>query len=181
MQVPMRRSSVKLREMKIYVILLGFFFKCSFFAQSYHIDTLSITQSARLNWTTVKENAVPYVIEQLLVDKWVRVGKHESVGIIGSAQYSFQAVPHSGENVFRLRKEDGSDDGRTVKYTSQSAPVTYKMIKKKVEFSSDTFYEIDDASGKTVKKGYAGNVGIDDLPKGIYLLYYDNIKTEFSR
>jgi hypothetical protein len=50
-----------------------------------------------------------------------------------------------------------------------------------VDFTGETGYEVYDAYGVVVKKGFGKQVKIDNLPKGQYYLCYDNTMTEFKK
>jgi hypothetical protein len=70
-------------------------------------STFSIThfecKDGLLRWITKGENgSIPFIIEQSLCDKWIKIGEVRGVGSPGPLGYSFSVVLHSGENRFRI-------------------------------------------------------------------------------
>ena len=46
-------------------------------------------------------------------------------------------------------------------------------IKKSLDFSENTLYEIFDTYGNLVKKGYGQSINVENLEKGLYYVNYD--------
>ena len=51
-------------------------------------------------------------------------------------------------------------------------------MKKTLDFSDNTLYEIFDTYGNLVKKGYGQVINIENLSKGLYYVNYDNTSGE---
>ncbi|MED6302346.1 MAG: T9SS type A sorting domain-containing protein, partial [Bacteroidota bacterium] len=47
-------------------------------------------------------------------------------------------------------------------------------IKKSLDFSENTLYEIFDTYGNLVKKGYGQSISVENLEKGLYYVNYDS-------
>ncbi|MBI2258702.1 MAG: hypothetical protein HYU67_07360 [Flavobacteriia bacterium] len=157
---------------------------------TFKVTQMLISPSGKLNWKTTNEQGkLPYIIEQYRWNKWVEVGEVQGKGKTGSGEnaYEFQVIPHSGENIVRVAQIDHSGAkkcSQEVKFQSTSAPVEKNPVKVKdvINFTSngkpvETKYEIYDAYGNIVKKGFGSSVNCENLIKGAYYLNFDN-KTE---
>jgi len=154
---------------------------------TFEVTMISLSSSGLLKWTTKNESGVlPYIIEQFKWNKWVPVGEVDGLGTPEPHEYSFQVAMHSGENKYRVKQKGFnsfvkvSKDVKalsTINKPSFAIPKNYASI----DFSAETAYEIYDAYGVIVKKGFGKQVPIDNLSKGEYYLCYDNTLTEFKK
>lgn len=157
---------------------------------TFKVVSMNISNTGKLTWKTSNEQGkLPFIIEQYRWNKWVEVGEVQGKGKSGSNEntYEFQVIPHSGENVVRVAQIDHSGSKKSsqeVKFQSSSAPVEKNPIKVKdvINFTSngkavETKYEIFDAYGNIVKKGFGSSVDCENLIKGAYYINFDN-KTE---
>jgi hypothetical protein len=154
---------------------------------TFEVLNISISPTGLLKWSTRNEaGALPYIIEQFKWNKWIPVGEVSGVGTPDNHEYSFQAIMHSGENKYRVKQKGLNSLSKT------SEDVTVRSLINKpsfaipknyygIDFSADTFYEVFDAYGVVVKKGYGKSVKIDNLAKGHYYLCYDNVVTDFKK
>ncbi len=154
---------------------------------TFEVVNMNINASDILKWTTKNESgSLPYVIEQFKWNKWVKVGEVQGIGTADVHDYSFQVTTHSGENKFRI-KQAGMGSAPKVSsaviLNSQKEKPTFMMSKdgKSIQYSYETGFEVYDAFGTVVKKGYGKETAIDNLPKGKYYLCYDNQVTEFDK
>ncbi|MDQ3110235.1 MAG: hypothetical protein M3R17_10100 [Bacteroidota bacterium] len=141
-----------------------------------------------ITWTTAGETgALPFVIEQYRWNKWVYVGEVQGLGTGGDHTYSFQTTAHSGENKFRV-KQVGF--GKEVKYTPEvsftpvnKAPLSFSLSgdTKQGTFSGESLYEMYDAYGNVVLKGFGSKIDLSDFGKGSYWLCFDNQVVEVKR
>jgi hypothetical protein len=159
---------------------------------TFKVSSIEISNTGALNWKTVDEHGkLPYFIEQYRWNKWVNIGEVGGKGNVGGNSYEFQVNPHSGENKIRVVQVDHSGAKRTsneVKFVSGLSPVTKSPTKVKdiINFSSngkpiETRYEIFDAYGSIVKKGFGSSVNCENLIKGIYYINYDNVNEKFIK
>ncbi|HET8963617.1 MAG TPA: T9SS type A sorting domain-containing protein, partial [Chitinophagales bacterium] len=98
---------------------------------------------------------------------------------------------HSGKNQFRVKQIDYTGQpklSKTVDFKSDVPEVSFSPTKvsKEINFTSsnkpiETMFEIYDQFGNIVKRGYASNVDVSNLPKGAYYLNYDNKMGEFIK
>ena len=154
---------------------------------TFEVVSLSIAKDGLLKWTTKNENgALPYIVEQFKWNKWVPVGEVQGKGTNEQHEYTYQAIPHSGVNKFRVKQ---TGYGPKMKY---SEPVTLMSTLPKITFtesekadkillSGESMYEVYDDYGNVLKKGYAKQVDISNLAKGNYFICYDNSVESFLR
>lgn len=154
---------------------------------TFEIVNMNINAKGILKWTSKNEGgSLPYVVEQFKWNKWVYVGEVQGVGGIENHDYTFQVSTHSGENKYRVKQVGLS---ATPKVSSpvilnSTTDKPYYMItkdKKNIQFNLETAFEVYDAFGVIVKKGFGKNIDINNLSKGKYYLCYDNQVTEFDR
>lgn len=154
---------------------------------TFEIVSMNINSSAVLKWTTKNETgALPFVIEQFKWNKWVPVGEVQGNGNPDNHDYAFQVTTHSGENKFRVKQVGFSG---SPKYSS---PVILNAITEKpsyllskdfktIQYSKETAFEVYDAFGTVVKKGFGTTTQMDNLAKGKYYLCYDNDVVEIDK
>lgn len=154
---------------------------------TFEIVNMNINSSDILKWTSKNESgSLPYVVEQFKWNKWVFVGEVQGIGTADPHDYSFQVTTHSGENKFRI-KQAGlgvvAKVSNAVLLNSTKEKPTFMMSKdhKSIQYSYETGFEVYDAFGTVVKKGFGKETVIDNLPKGKYYLCYDNQITEFDK
>ncbi|MFA5575218.1 MAG: hypothetical protein WC994_09240 [Brumimicrobium sp.] len=152
------------------------------------VTDISVDKSGEVVWTTEEENGeLPFVVEQFRWNKWIPAGEVRGEGTEGPNTYRFKIDLYSGENKIRIVQSDFSGEKRaSEEKTFESDIPSIKMYPKKVK--SDIFfeaegkpystrYEIYDAYGNIVKKGYSKSVNCKNLRKGAYYINFDN-KTE---
>jgi hypothetical protein len=146
----------------------------------FEIVKLEIKDSI-LYWTTKNESgARTFTIEQYRWNKWIAVGTVDGRGQANETSYEFRPTFHSGHNLFRLKQLDGNLKphlSETVRFLNMNKPLKISEVdqrKRTILISGETHYELYDAGGNMVKKGFAGTIDCADLDKGIYYLNYDN-------
>jgi len=156
-------------------------------APTFDMVAIKLNAAGLLQWSTRNENgSLPFVIEQFKWNKWIYVGEVRGDGNPGQHDYSFQITMHSGENKFRIKQ---AGLGSAPRYSSivvgisAVTKVDYTLQKstKTIVFSHETAFEVYDAYGSIVKKGYGASLDIANLPKGKYYLCYDNEVSEFDK
>ena len=155
---------------------------------TFDIISMKIDDKEVLGWSTNNETGrLPYIIEQFRWNKWVKVGEEEGKGQKASNSYTFKITPHSGENKFRVKQVDYSRRPRyssSVKYRDPTiVPVTFapQKVKDFINFSSETMYEIYDAYGNIVKKGFGDKLDATNLKRGTYYINYDKEMGKFLK
>ena len=156
---------------------------------TFKVTEISVSNSGRLFWVSTNEDGkLPFIVEQYRWNKWVDVGQVQGKGKgAGTNQYEFQVVAHSGQNTVRVVQVDYTGTKRTskeVKFESSLPDIKKNPIKVKTDITFtagdqpiETKYEIYDAYGNIVKKGFGSSVNCSTLVKGAYYINFDN-KTE---
>lgn len=154
---------------------------------TFEVLSMNINSAGVLKWTAKNESGpLPYVIEQFKWNKWVPVGEVQGLGTADNHDYSFQVSTHSGENKFRVKQVGLGSSPKTsdaVILNAMTEKPSYMISKdsKAIQYSYETSYEVYDAFGNIVKKGFAKETNIENLTKGKYYLCYDNQVTEFTK
>lgn len=154
---------------------------------TFEVLTMNITQAGLLKWSTKNETgALPYVIEQFKWNKWIPVGEVLGKGNPEKNDYDFQVTMHSGENKYRIKQKGLSSISKysqdvIVKSVINKPSFAIPKSNSGIDFSGETAFEIFDAYGVVVKKGFGKQVKIENLAKGQYYLCYDNSMTEFKK
>lgn len=156
---------------------------------TFEIVSISIDSSAVLHWISKNEiNKLPYTIEQFRWNKWIKVGEVGGKGGVQQNEYSFQTIPHSGENRFRVKQIDYKGQPRPSKPAEFLAPELninlpanlYKLADE-LEFNKETMYELYDQSGNLVRKGSGKKIDLKGLKRGTYYINYDNKTSEVNK
>jgi hypothetical protein len=154
---------------------------------TFEVLAMNISPAGLLTWTTKNEaGSLPYIVEQFKWNKWIPIGEVDGFGSPETHNYTFQVTMHSGENKYRV-KQKGLNS-----FSKYSQEVSVKSAKNKpsfaiargnagIDFNDETGYEVYDAYGVVVKKGFGKQIKTDNLPKGQYYLCYDNTMTEFKK
>jgi len=141
----------------------------------------------KISWSTVNESGpLPFFIEQYRWNKWVNVGEVKGSGKQTLNNYSASVRLHSGENRFRLKQVDYRKKPRyseEITVMSSKPEVTFSptRVDDVITFSAPTMYEIYDAYGGIVFKGYGDKVKVGGLTKGKYYINYDNKMDRFTK
>jgi hypothetical protein len=160
---------------------------------TFKVKTIEVNPEGLLKWTTTNETGkLPFIIEQYRWNKWIQVGEVDGNGTPEEHTYTFQVTPHSGENQVRVKQVDHT------KKPNISPAKTFMASLKEVDFQPKkvadevTFYDTDqkvvktrfevyDAYGNIVKKGFGEKVDLKNLEKGAYYLNFDNKNEKFIK
>ncbi|CAN5149360.1 hypothetical protein BH09BAC5_BH09BAC5_10940 [soil metagenome] len=155
---------------------------------TFETKAITITPAGLITWTTNGETGVlPFVVEQYRWNKWIYVGEVQGLGAAGEHTYSFQVTAHSGENKFRVKQVGFGKEVKytpEVKFTPADKPVltmNQSSDSKQVTFSGESLYEMYDAFGNVVLKGYGSKIDLTDFSKGSYYLCFDNQVIEVKK
>lgn len=153
---------------------------------TYELVSISVDSNAVLHFTTKGEiGKLPFVIEQFRWNKWVKIGEVDGKGGIQENEYSFQTLPHSGKNQFRVKQVD---NGSCIKLSKTAEFISAELHVKlttnqfkladELEFNKETMYELYDKNGNIVRRGFGKKINLKGLERGGYYLNYDNKITE---
>jgi len=154
---------------------------------TFEVLTMNVSPTGILKWSTKNESgSLPYIIEQFKWNKWIPIGEVDGVGSPETHEYSFKVNMHSGDNKYRVKQKGLSSttkNSQEVSVKSSSEKPAFALLKNGagVDFTAETGFEVFDAYGVVVKKGFGKQINIDNLPKGNYYLCYDNIVAEFKK
>ena len=154
---------------------------------SFQVVSMELGSDGNLKWTTTNESCkLPFIVEQFIWNKWVKLGKVEGTGTNGPNNYLYKVDFHSGKNRFRLKQVDKKRNkkySKEVKYTSLIKEVKFKKVKNKIMFTAKTKYELYDGYGQLIKKASTQIIDLskEKLKKGSYYLNYDNKTGEFTK
>tara|TARA_Y100000991_G_scaffold35777_1_gene24095 strand:- start:2569 stop:3396 length:828 start_codon:yes stop_codon:yes gene_type:complete len=144
--------------------------------------SINVDKDQTLHWKTKNEQGkLTYIVEQYRWNKWVKIGEVDGSGLDTESSYKFNVSSHlhSGQNKFRAKQVDYTGRPRPTKSTifedDSRSPVSLinPKIKKSLDFSENTLYEIFDTYGNLVKKGYGQSINVENLEKGLYYVNYD--------
>lgn len=162
---------------------------------TFEIVTIEVSEDGVLEWRANSETGkLTYVVEQFRWSKWIKIGEVDGVGTEGDHDYTFDVSQHlhAGENKFRVKQTDYTGKPRTSQADTYSDPSIPEVdfqprkVKDEIAFTADevsvsTLYEIYDAFGNIVKKGFDSVVDCSSLPKGAYYLNYGNKTEQFVK
>jgi len=162
---------------------------------TFEVLSMKVEKDGTLKWSTKGETGkLPYVIEQFVYTTWKKVGEVEGIGSTEVNEYSFKVVPHSGKNQFRIKQVDYTNQprlSRPIDFVSTSPELDFmpKKVNTTIDFvqkannkaSEETMFEIYDQYGNIVKKGFAKQVDVSNLQKGVYYIIYDGKNGEFVK
>ena len=152
---------------------------------TYNVEEMSCSPEGILTWSTTGEvGRLPYVIEQYKWNKWVVVGEVDGTGQPELSSYQFNLAAHSGENKVRIAQTDNTGGKKVSQSVTFESSVPEPELKtmgsnRIIEFVANgkrvkTKYEVFDAYGNIVKKGYNSIIDYSNLKKGVYHVNYDN-------
>jgi hypothetical protein len=153
---------------------------------TFEISDLKI-EGDKIAWSTINEaGSLPFIVEQYRWNKWIRVGEVKGTGKQRKSSYEAPIRPHTGENKFRIKQVDYQNIPRyseELKSISTNAEVTFSpdRVDDVITFSAPTMYEIYDAYGGIVFKGYGDTIKVAGLEKGKYYINYDNKMERFTK
>lgn len=159
---------------------------------TFEVVSISAKSDGTIKWSTKNESGkLTYLVEHFKWGKWVVSAEVLGKGSKSQNDYSIDIIPTSGYNKVRVSQIDNTGQKRhskTVGFNSTIKAVkkTPSKVKSKLYFKADgvltkTKYEIYDAYGNLLKKGYGHTINCADLLNGIYNINYDNKSEKFIK
>lgn len=151
---------------------------------TFEIRKITIDSLGVLKWATEKESGkLMYTIQQFIWNKWITIGEMGGIGKATLNEYEFKTLLHSGINKFRVKQSDGNGKNylsKTIEIDTKtnSPKLKSNYFNKSIEFGFETRYEIFDAKGNLLKKGFSDKILTEEFKKGNYYLNFDNVQTE---
>ena len=84
-----------------------------------------------------------------------------------SSDNCLKGVDNTAHSSFKVRPIKTADPSKN------SVSLLTPKVKKTLDFSENTLYEIFDTYGNLVKKGYGQSINVENLEKGLYYVNYD--------
>lgn len=140
-----------------------------------------------ITWATKGEKKFgKYFVMKYEHNSWIMEQVLDAKGVGAEADYSFPTRHHTGLNRYKIQYLDVNGKiyySDVVEFTSTSEKVTFypKRVSKSINFSKEVKYEILDAYGKVVKRGFGIEVDCSDLSAGAYYISYDNVTDQFLK
>ncbi|MEY4142043.1 MAG: hypothetical protein RL110_1415 [Bacteroidota bacterium] len=155
---------------------------------TFEMISLNASSDGKITWQDQNESGkISFLVEQYKWGRWVVAAEVMGSGSKSASTYTIEIVPTSGLNKIRIAQIDHTGVKRvskTVSFTSKLKEVfkSPAKVKNVLYFKTKdavvkTKYEIYDAFGNLLKKGYANSVDCSDLLNGVYNVNYDQ-KTE---
>ena len=159
---------------------------------TFEVTSINANSSGTINWTTKNESGkLTFLVEQYKWDRWVVAAEIQGKGSKGKNDYSIDIIPTSGYNKIRVAQVDNTGvkrHSKTVGFNSQTRAIkkSPSKVKSSLYFKAEgtltkTKYEIYDAFGNLLKKGYDHTVDCSELLNGIYNINYDNKSEKFIK
>lgn len=154
---------------------------------TYQLESIELEEDGMLVFKTKNESgSLPYLIQHYRWNKWIAAGEIQGDGAPDLSEYKFKSILHSGENLIRVaqRNQDGTlniSKSASVNNPQEKVEMEYKEKENKIKFTRKTFYEIHNAYGILLKKGFGDEIDIKNL-KSLNFLYlsYDNSTKSFK-
>lgn len=155
-------------------------------SSTFTTEEISASPEGVVSWTTKNEDGIiPFKVEQFRWNKWITVGEVNGKGTPEKNAYSFKITPHSGINKVRVVQIDHTgikNKSIAVEFesTTREVHLDSKKIKEEIVFlnpkdeEAETRYELFDAYGNIIKKGFGKRVDCRTLKKGVYHLNFDS-------
>jgi hypothetical protein len=170
------------------ILLFLFFFSpvCAMAQNKIRFDTAAIVSDSVFQWKVLDDRAgVVYYLQQYRWNTWKDMDS--AVSKAGSYALSMARFVHHGENKFRVRAAAPGMlvYSKILKLHSEKpkANAIAESFSKKKTASIDLglahYYELYDAHGVLLSKGFGQSVNIQDLDEGSYYLNYAEISSMF--
>ena len=154
--------------------------------------SLAAAANGSISWSTKSEaGRLPFHVEQYKWGRWVSAGEIQGNGSPALNQYRLDIIPHSGYNKVRIVQIDNTQKKRVSKEVGFNSSVkkvikTPAKVKDFIYFSSaakpvKTKFELYDAFGNLLKKGFDSQIDCKQLLNGIYFINFDNSSEKFIK
>lgn len=154
---------------------------------NFDIVSIGVDFNSTLHWVSKNEiNKLVFIVEQYRWNKWVKVGEIDGKGGFQENSYSFQTMPHSGKNKFRV-KQIASGKPRISQAAEFEVPnlgvkiVSHSVNGNLLQFTKETLFELYDQDGNIVRKGTGKSIDMKGLKRGHYYINYDNEMSEIDK
>ena len=154
--------------------------------RSYTIKNIIADSTGKFSFITENEvNHPEFKIEQFVWNKWITVAELSEKDSVDTNTYSAHLALHSGVNTLRVcptEKKSYQNCSEKITITrSEHKPQCPGKVRNYILFDMECRYEIYDALGNIIKRGFAKSIDCKDLKRGLYFLNYDNKDCQFIK
>lgn len=146
---------------------------------TFDVVSMAVGSAHGIRFSTINESApLLFEIEQFKWNKWVKVATVEGKGESAEPNAYQAGVPlHSGINTFRVSQSNLRGARRSKSFElegpAQEIALLSDRISGRLEFSGDTDYEVFDAFGVVVTRGFGKVVDATAWKPGTYFVNFD--------
>jgi len=141
-----------------------------------------VDKTGKIIWVVKGDLYSDFIVEEFRWNKWITIGTVAVSDTMKKNVYALDTKPYFGNDEYRISQTDEKGNtvySKLIKYHSTTKEIflTTTKVTTEITFTGETAYEVFDEKGNFISDGYGISVNITDLPKGKYLINYDN-KTE---
>ncbi|MFQ3214032.1 MAG: hypothetical protein ACJAT1_001134 [Marivirga sp.] len=140
-----------------------------------------------LLWVTSFEDKNGYYIaEKEIGNVWEPLDTVKTKGNIFINQHSIEVKHIPGNNLYRLvyfHPQDEPSISGSFKFFSDKREVSHAIDKDNwtIEFTEEVSFQLLNANGRLIKRGKGESYDIQRLPRGTYILKYENEEVTFEK
>ncbi|GAB5417068.1 MAG: hypothetical protein Crog4KO_19340 [Crocinitomicaceae bacterium] len=136
--------------------------------------------SEKIRWSLNRAIIGRFRIEVYRWNKWVKLGDIESFATKTDYEFPLQDSLHTGVNKIRVTFLNPSDNYRqtskAVVYNFYRKPIqlNYNKKAKTITFPQETRFELYNAHGDIIQRGYGNSIDLSNQDRGVYYVNFDN-------
>ncbi|NLA24947.1 MAG: hypothetical protein GX879_08280 [Bacteroidales bacterium] len=155
---------------------------------TYSIIDMSLNDNT-LNFKTKDETSkIIFVVEHYRWDRWIKVAETQGLGGPDNRSYAVEVFPMSGTNKYRVYQKDhlyrvNMSDIYEFEAQHESVKIVSKIkkVKKEIKLSAPSSFIVYNLYGDCLLEGYDEIIDVSELPKGSYVLGYENTYQNFTK
>ena len=142
---------------------------------------------AQIIWITTKESEDGfYIIEKDMNDGWMALDTVKTKGGIFINQHSVELDHAKGDNLYRVQYHDPKMDVRyseSFNFYSDKEEISHAINEDEwiIEFTQEVRYLLYNDNSKIIKRDKGVSCDISKLPKGQYMVKYDDKEVFFEK
>ncbi|SMG48764.1 hypothetical protein SAMN05661096_03516 [Marivirga sericea] len=138
-------------------------------------------------WITTKEAEEGfYIVEKQMDDDWMPLDTVKTKGGIFINQHSVELDHLKGDNLYRVQYHDPKLDvnySESFNFYSDKEEISHAIDEDKwiIEFTQEVSYLLYNDNSRIIKRNKGVSCDISKLPKGQYMVKYDNKEVYFQK